>query len=246
METEDWLARADAALRVGEPLQAIEALRHAVAVYAADAFPGASRLRAYGAAARHLADLLMSEDHLAEAMQAYQEAANAYGQVPGAEAEAQACARQIVAGIKLLRSRPEERLYLLIAHIEREQRQWAELPGAALRQAECALRIAQVFHRATRYTEAEPYYLDALDLFAQAEMPEEAGMGQAVCHHRLADLYHYVLPDLRKARTHYGEAIRHYALYEPLQDDSQPQRVRCEKRLDSLLLAIPEDETHVL
>src|SRR5262249_24176423 len=93
-EADAWRKKAQKALDGGDPETAIACLRRAAALYkaleeteTADAWPHAETCR-------RLRDLLAEAGNLPEAMQAYQEAADAYGRVPGAEAEAQECARR--------------------------------------------------------------------------------------------------------------------------------------------------------
>ncbi len=82
-------------------------------------------------ACRLCAEWLADSDAHAEAANVYQEAVDLYGSMPGQEAEQEArhCARQALASIAALRSRPYDRLYLLIAHHERQQQQLALRPG---------------------------------------------------------------------------------------------------------------------
>lgn len=222
--------QAEAALARGDRATAIERLRRAASLYAALDAAGADDL-ARAQVCRLLADLLAEADRLPEAMQAYQEAADAFGRVPGAEGEAQVCARRIVEGVKRLWQQPQERLYLLIARHEREQRQLAETPGTESAQADCAFHIATILHRRDRFSEAAQRYREALTLYERAPC---TGLQQAACHHRLAGLFHYELPDHPRAAAHYEQAIRLYGAFEPLSEGEQMNRVLCEWMLREL------------
>src|SRR6185369_7235370 len=70
---------------------------------------------------RQLAQLLLEEDRIPEAMPYFQDATDTYGRVQGHEADAASCAQEIMRGIRVLWKRPGERLYLLIERINREK-----------------------------------------------------------------------------------------------------------------------------
>src|SRR5207244_902086 len=145
----------------------IQALMRQISVLAASEALTEESVRAQADTCRRLAERLEDAGRLPEALQAYQEATDAYGRIPGAEPQAAACARRIVEGVRDLWKRPEERLYLLIARIEREQRQLALVPDSEARQADCAFRIGTIFQRRDRFVEAESSYLKALDLYVR-------------------------------------------------------------------------------
>jgi len=230
-EAAEWRQRAEKACAAGDDAAAIECLRRAVSLYAAlDAGEQPDDL-AHAQVCHLLADLLTVAGRLPEAVQAYQEAADAYGRVPGAEADAQTCARRIVEGVRALWQQPQERLYLLIARYERQQRQLAETPGTEAAQGDCAFQAATILHRRDRFEEAARRYAESLTLYEHAP---DTGLQQAACHQRLAGLYHYELPDRCRAADHYRQAIRLYELYEPLSEGEQMNRTLCQWLLNEV------------
>ncbi|HZO88918.1 MAG TPA: hypothetical protein VFB38_11325 [Chthonomonadaceae bacterium] len=204
---------------------AITSLRRAVLLYAADdeAQTGPERTpqercayrRARADACQRYADCLTEAGEHPEAANIYQEAADLYALVgdEAAQQQARVCAQKILAGVAQLRSRPHDRLYLLIAHYERRQRQLALSAGTEQAQAECARHIARVFHRRERPQEALERYQEALALYARVPQTEEVGLACAECHHRMANLLHYYLDALEAAAQSYREAIALYAAY---------------------------------
>jgi tetratricopeptide (TPR) repeat protein len=231
-----WRRRAETAQRNGDTETAIRYLRQAAALFAAQGADELSDDRFRAEVNRQLAELLAGMGRLPEAMQAYQEAADAYGRVPGAEADAQACARRIVEGVRALRKKPKERLYLLIARYEREQRRLAAIPGTEREQAECVFHMATILQRRDRFADAVKRYEEALRFYEQAA---GTGLQQAACHHRLADLFRYELPDYSRAGHHYRAAIRLYAAFEPLSEGEQMNRILCEWLLRELQTKTP-------
>src|SRR5438874_2488295 len=85
-----------------------------------------------------LGDLLTEANRLPEAIQAYQEATDAYGNLPDAGEMAEHFARKVVAGVNELWKRPAERLDLLIAKLERQQRQVLTVGDSPMEAAEIA------------------------------------------------------------------------------------------------------------
>lgn len=209
----------------------VRRLQRAVALYALRQEAGTGDAASYADACLLLAGLLKADGQLPEALQALQEAADALANVPGSENRANAVARDLVEGTNVLKSEPEQRLYLLVAHLEREQRRLAELPGSLRDRGDCAFRIGTMLHRRERWAEAERRYKEALRLYRHAN---GAWMQQAECHRRLATLYQYDLADAAKAARHYREAIRLFAAYEAPWEGHQINRELCEELLAAL------------
>lgn len=210
VEAAAWLARARAAQAEGNLAAAIECLRHAASLFASIEEPDVDDLMARGAACRDLGEILSRCGRAPEAMQAYQEACDAFEQAPGAEEDARRCARLVVTGVREIWREPQQRLYLLIARHERDQRQAAEEPGSEGRQADIALRIGAIFERRDRPEEAIPRYREALFLYERAP---DGRFGMARCHHRLGGLYIDTGRDRGDAISHLSSAAR---LYEEL------------------------------
>jgi tetratricopeptide (TPR) repeat protein len=229
---DEWARRAEEALIRGDRSTAIAWLRRAVPLYAANG-PEASAdgLAAWAAACKLLADLLAADGRAPEAMQAYQEAADVYARVPGAEALADECAKRIVSGVKKIWRMPEQRLYLLIARHEREVRQLAASPDTEAAQGDRTFHIATILQRAGRFADAAGWLSRAVALYAAA--PGTA-LKQAVCHHRLAGLHHHELGRPELARQHYREAIHLYAALETPSEGEQMNRALCEWLLADL------------
>jgi tetratricopeptide (TPR) repeat protein len=231
-EPRHWIARADAAVARGDLTSAIEALQRCASLYAARGDDDSSLDREQGETCRRLAILLSEAGKVPEAIQAYQEAADSFGRVPGAEDEARACAREILAGVRRLWEQPRDRLYLLIARLEREERQLSLEEGSEQRRADLLFRIGTILQRRDRFSDAEPPYLQALTLYDEAA---EAELKRAECHQRLAGLYHHELGRLDAAADHYEAAIRLFREHEPLSEGEQMNRALCEMLLDELV-----------
>ncbi len=211
--------------------EAVADLQAAAVVYAAVEEPDEAITRARADCCRTLAETLIEADRLPEAMQAYQEAVDAYGRLPDAEADARECARLIVLGVRGLFRRPEERLDLLIARYDRDLRQLAAREGAEAERAAMLFQLGTILQRRDRFTPSAERYTAALDLYAR--LPGEE-LQVASCHFRLAGLYHHELDQPARARRHYEDAIRLFALHEPLADGEQTNRVLCEMLLRGL------------
>jgi tetratricopeptide (TPR) repeat protein len=227
----NWRKQGERAARSGDLAVAVESLQRAASLLAAPEEGEGPDDRSRAEVCRLLADMLMEEGRVPAAMQAYQEAADAFGRLPGAEAEAHDCAQRILSGVRLLRRDPLQRLDLLIARYERELRQLAETPGTEMEQADLSFHTATVFHRRDRFQEAERWYRRSLDLYSNAP---ESHLKQSACHQRLADLYHHELGDDERAAEHYREAIALYAEYEPESEGHQMNRELCEWLLAGL------------
>ncbi|MGC8668422.1 MAG: tetratricopeptide repeat protein [Chthonomonadales bacterium] len=224
-------AMALADLGAGRKQLAIRRLQRAAVLYALLEAEGQGEPARHAEACRLLAEVLRDEGRLPEALQALQEAADALAHVPGAEDQVDGFARDIVQGANLLRSDPQQRLYLLVAHLEREQRRLAEVPGSLRDRGDCAFRIGTLLHRRDRFAEAERRYREALRLYRHAEGTE---MQQAECHRRLAGLYQYELADTKRAVHHYREAIRLFAEHEAPWEGHQVNRELCEELLAAI------------
>ena len=132
------LIAAERARESGEDSKAVRILQDAATRASIAENPDSGHERLHGEICLRLAGLLEDADRLPESMQAYQEAADSYGRAPGSEAEASFCARKIVSGVKEMWRRPD-RLYLLIARIDRERRQLDERPGSEIEPGRLAL-----------------------------------------------------------------------------------------------------------
>ena len=223
---------------LGSLSEAVVALRSAVVLYAEaeESLGDSTREKALLAlrwaradTCQLCGDYLMESEAFAEAVTIYQEATDTYSRIAGAEQEASVCARKLLAGVTALRARPHERLYLMTAQYERQQRQLALHSGTEAEQAECLVRIARVFQRRERPQEAVQHYLEALALYSQAAPTEELPLAVAECHHRLATILNYALHDDTAALAHYQEAITLYTLHEPLVYGVQESRLLCER-----------------
>src|SRR5438874_1763832 len=118
--------------------EAVVAMRHGVLLYAAAGEEtDAARRRARADACRLCGDYLTEAQEYPEAANIYQEATDLYalGGTEEAERQAHYCARKILENVEALRARPSERLYLLIAHYERQQRQLTLEAGTEAQQA---------------------------------------------------------------------------------------------------------------
>ncbi|HLY65362.1 MAG TPA: tetratricopeptide repeat protein [Chloroflexota bacterium] len=191
--------------------------------------PVATRLHAV--VSQRLGAVLTKLGRVPQAIQAYQEAADAFRLVPDGAVAATECARQVLAGVKSLRSHPNDRLYLLVAKYERDQAHHAATAGSEAQQGECALHIAGIFHRRERYSEAVGRYEEAIGLFQRAA---DSGEREARCHHRLGDIFDHEYNDPVKAFSHYRKALRLYTEFEPLTEGRQINRLLCEARLREL------------
>ena len=227
-------AMALADLEAGRKELAVRRLQRAAVLYTKREEEGQGEPASHGRACRLLAKVLVDLGRLPEALQALQEAADALARLPNSEQDVDACAREIVYWTNRLRSDPHERLYMLVAHLEREQRRLASMPGSQRDRGDCAFRIATILHRRDRFAEAAHRYREALRLYRHAD---GTGMQQAECHRRLAGLYHYELANAPLAIRHYREAIRLFAAHEVPWDGHQMNRELCEELLSTLLPA---------
>ena len=217
--------------RTGDIDGAVNALRRAAELSRVDEpdEPDLDRSRACGEVCGQLGELLWQE-RLPEAVQAFQQAADAFGRTEDAESSV-ACARKVVEGVRLLRYRPGQRLDLLIAQFDRELRTLAEQPDSVQAVACLEFKVGTVLQRRDRFEAAAERYLRSLALY---EHVEDSGLAQAACHHRLGDLYNRELQDRSEAAKHYRAAIALYADFEPASEGEQMNRVLCEWHLRDL------------
>ena len=227
-----WRDRAQAASNRGDRDAELTALRRCVAhLSLVQDDDEAVALPARAEASRRLADSLAEEGMWPEAMQAYQEATDSYGRMPGFEAQASECARRIREGVRALRFRPRDRLLLLTARYERELQSLRAQPSTETAQANCVAHIAGILHRCGRFNEAAARYRAALDLYAGAEDTE---LEQARTAMRLGDLYFGPLEDEVKAFSWYRRAEREFSLVEALDEAGQTARQECSRKLHAL------------
>ncbi len=216
-------------------VQRRSALLYASAMHEEES-PSEESWRVRAVACRRLADYLTEAEHYPEAVTYYQEATDCCAQLSTEEGEiaARECAQKILQVVGLLRSRPDERLYLLTARYERLQQELALRQGTELAQAECSAHIARIFQRRDRPHEALAHYREALRLCALAEATPEVMLATAEAHHRIAGLYAYALDEPDDAARHYREAIALYTDYEPFAHGEQAARALCVQALTML------------
>src|SRR5262249_10514636 len=147
---------------------ALSALNAAVLLYASadkdsdDAEEAGELTRPRAEACRRYAGALAAAGRHAEAANIYQEATDLYGRIGGEDAErcAGECAHALLESVAALRTQPQDRLQLLIAHYERVLQQLAIEPGAEAQQAENRMHIARIYMRRDRPdSSAEQYRL---------------------------------------------------------------------------------------
>jgi hypothetical protein len=235
-EAEQLTAEAARLHTRGAQADAISALRRAVLLYAeverqARELGQLSMLphNARAEACERYGDLLTEAEAHAEAANVYQEASDLYGQTgdPANEQHVRLCAQKALASIAALRARPQDRLYLLIGHYERQQRQLAMQDGTEQQQADCCAHMAGIFLRRDRPIEAITRYREALDLYARAPQTPAIALACAECHHRIAGLMANALGDLPGAERHYTAAIDLYTAHEPAVYGMQQERSLC-------------------
>src|SRR5258708_5759570 len=175
-----------------------------------------------------LGDLLVEANRLPEAILAYQEATDAFGKLPDSGELAEHFARRVVSGVNELWKRPAERLDLLLAKLEREQRQILVVGNSPMQAAEIAFKMATILHRRDRLEEAERKYLQSIALFQIAEGIE---VRLAEVQMRTAGLYHYELENPQSAIPHYRAAMALFTEYEPPYEGEQMNRKLCEELL---------------
>ena len=222
-EAEQLTAEAPRLHAQGAHAEAIAALRRAMLLYAevdrqaqerSQSSPLLRNVRAQ--TCQRYGDLLTEAKAYAEAANVYQEASDLYGQSgdPACEAQVRLCAHRALECIAALRARPQDRLYLLVGHYERQQSQLALQPEKEGQQADCCVHIAGIFLRRDRPREAVDRYQEALDLYARAPQTEDVALSVAECHHRIAGLMANALEDLPLAARHYAAAIALYTAHE--------------------------------
>ena len=196
---------------------AVNTMRSAVVLYAAAdaaASPDSSlRTLERSAACRFLGDLLLQIERFAEAANIYQQAIDQFARIDSEEAEASSryCAGRILDCITNLRSRPTERLELLIERYELQLKLLATRSGTEREQAECSTHMARIYQRRARYPQAVAKYLEALRMYDRVERNQTVSVAIAECHHRLGNLFALRLDEAKQAIPHLKEAIALYA-----------------------------------
>ena len=241
-QAEDLVMRGLRQHEIGNLAQAIAFMRQAVLLYAVCAstlpspgLPPALR-RKRADACRWCGDFLFENESFAEAANIFQEAVDHYAQLEGEEADqaARRCAQQILVCVQQLKTRPYDRLHLLIAPYEHSRQQYALTPNSEWEQAGCVAHIARILHRRERYQEAVERYQEALTLYQKVPVSPVVGMACAECHHRLGTLLAYRLHNLLEATLHFREAITLYAEYEPYVYGIQEAYSLCQQALTEI------------
>ena len=155
---------------------------------------------------RQLGDWLIEADRAPEAVQAYQKSTDAYGLVGDLDKSSKMAAIAVQT-IKTFWRKPQERIQLLVARYLQEIRDLAGVEGSEWDRANIAFRCAQMLCRQRLFQESAIWYVESSELF---EYVPDSEREQAVCHHRLADLYHHEIADFKLAREHYELAVRLY------------------------------------
>ncbi|MEP6756978.1 MAG: hypothetical protein ABJA67_15845 [Chthonomonadales bacterium] len=163
---------------------------------------------------RLLGDWLIEADRAPEAVQAYQRSTDRYLE-SGETAKSSKMAAIGVQTIKTFWRKPSERIQLLVVRFDQEIRDLADVEGEEWNRANIAFRCAQMLFRTGLFQESAIWYINACELFELAEGSERE---QAVCHHRIADLYHHEIPDFKLACEHYEVALKLYSLNKPISE----------------------------
>lgn len=230
-EGQTWREKARAASDRGDRPAELEALIRCVAHIALADEDSTSTIQARGEANRRLADLLADGGDWPGAMPAYQEAADAFGRLPGFDEQARECARRIRDGVRALRLRPDDRLFILIARYERDLRNLEVQTGAEKERADCLVHIATILHRCERYNDAAVRFEEALALYCKVD---ETGLERARTAKMLGDIYFGPLEDDIRAFRYYRQADREFAHEEDLVEADWFARQECGRRLRDL------------
>jgi tetratricopeptide (TPR) repeat protein len=214
-----------------------DALRHSVAHFALAMEEGETAVSELAGASRRLADILAEEGRWPEAMQAYQEATDAFGRLDGHEEDAAECARRVSEGVHALRTRPQDRLYLLTARYERELRNLEAQPGTEKEQGDCVHHIATILHRCGRHRDAAARYEEALALYGRAA---SANLELAHTSKRLGDLFFGPLEDEVLAFRYYRRAERGFSREDELGESDWIAQEECTRRLRELATDLSE------
>ncbi len=185
---------------------------------------------------RTLGAALTASGRAADAIQAYQEAADAYGAAPGCAALQAECAQEVLAGVRKLRAEPQNRLTLLIARLDREVLSLRYAEGADRRRGELMQQTAEILQRRGRPQEAEPRYREAIKAFHNAP---DAALAEAKCLMKLAGLCLHDLDRLDDAAAHYRAARDLARAMDPQTDDAEVLADDCEAVLGNLGAATP-------
>ena len=143
---------ADSRKGSGDAAGAVDALQRAAAWHAGQIDAEDHNDTEYADVCSRLAELLVTLDRLPEAIQSYQEAVDACVRA-GDDVNSGRFAREILALTRQLWQRPEDRLYLLIARMEREIRQLEESEGTQRARADFRVRIGTILQRRDRFAD---------------------------------------------------------------------------------------------
>ena len=229
-------------LQSGDSATAEPLLGKAVLIYAATE----DRLRADGIPLdplfhRQRAELcleygssLLQSGRNQQAAFALQEATDIFLEFEDDESKLQAteCARLVLQSLAAVNSIPWKRLDLLVVKHERKREQLALFAGNEAEQATICIQIARIFQRQDRYSDAVERYLQAANLYSQAEQTQENSLLLAECHQRLASVYEVGLCDPALAAAHYAKAIELFQKHEKIIQGSQLSLGVCQDGLD--------------
>lgn len=224
----------------GDIAIAIESLREATALYAAKdtaaTIESVSIIVSRAGACRLCGEYLFETGAFAEAANMFQEAVNQYSRLDSEEAEGivRRLAHRVIECVDVLKSRPGERLHLLIAQYEHRQLQYAALPSHEYEQAQCAEHIARILHRRERPDEAVARYSEAIRLYTSANELPNTMLRIAECHERVGNILSNRPGASDRAKYHFKEAIVLYKLFEPKVSGETVRFERCKTNLNHL------------
>ncbi len=177
---------------------------------------------------------LLKSGRCQQAAFALQDATDIFLEFEDVESKLQAteCARLVLQSLAALNSVPWKRLDLLIVKYERKREQLALFAGSEAEQAAICAQIARIFQRRDRYSDAIERYLQAVNLYSQAEQSDENSLRLAECHQRLASVYEVGVCDPALAAIHYAAAIKLFQKYEKKIQGSQLSLGVCQDGLE--------------
>jgi tetratricopeptide (TPR) repeat protein len=169
------------------------------------------------AACRFAGQYLAQDGEYARAASMYQQAVDQYLRLNTeiAEANARSCAGEVMACIRTLRARPEDRLDLLVAQYEDREREYGLQSGHERECADCRLHIAHILHRRGRFDRSIESYELALDLYTLCGDSQHARLGAAECHFRIGTL-------IAAWRKNTAEGAKRIRLAELLYEEYEP------------------------